>query len=439
MIRRSLFPVAVGLSILLLALLFTKVLSDSTVKAIPHVTNIYFDGKEVTSKEQKGYYFNGTSYLPSTLEYEGTLYVPISLVGTTLNKPIRWNQPQQTVWLGTNPQPSKNQPPTQPTIASSSPIMSPAQPTQAAPTAKEIDETPSLFGLSLGDSLEKVIATVGQPTRKEPSALGYEWFIYNQNWNSYLQVGILNGKVVDLYSNAPKAAYAQVSIGTSYQSLTRKHNPKQLVTFSYQGAQIEISNQLKQRALVMVDETPVIYYLDQHNQHKVTAIRLLDRLPLIQGGFYETKWTYRGKAPQFNPPALSIKQQELVNIANERQILDITNVMRFRYKLPLLKWNETAAKVARSHSDDMENNQFFDHISATTGLNPFQRLQQAGVLYQLAGENIAAGYPDAIEAVENWMNSLGHRKNILEKGFTELGSGAVSNYYTQNFVTPKKQ
>ncbi|MCK9907472.1 CAP domain-containing protein, partial [Frankia sp. Cpl3] len=66
----------------------------------------------------------------------------------------------------------------------------------------------------------------------------------------------------------------------------------------------------------------------------------------------------------------------------------------------------------------METNNFFQHVSVTTGLDPFARLKQAGLSYQLAGENIAAGFPDAIEAHESWMNSPGHRKNMLEKGFT---------------------
>jgi len=55
----------------------------------------------------------------------------------------------------------------------------------------------------------------------------------------------------------------------------------------------------------------------------------------------------------------------------------------------------------------------------------------------MAGENIAAGYPDAIEAHESWMNSPGHRKNVLEKDFTQLGVGVIADYYTQAFLTPR--
>ncbi|TGV29209.1 secretion protein, partial [Mesorhizobium sp. M00.F.Ca.ET.186.01.1.1] len=65
-------------------------------------------------------------------------------------------------------------------------------------------------------------------------------------------------------------------------------------------------------------------------------------------------------------------------------------------------------------------------------------LKQANITYSMAGENIAAGYPDAIEAHESWMNSPGHRKNILEKDFTQLGVGVITDYFTQAFLTPNK-
>ncbi|MFP3380504.1 secretion protein, partial [Bacillus sp. SIMBA_069] len=97
---------------------------------------------------------------------------------------------------------------------------------------------------------------------------------------------------------------------------------------------------------------PFIYYLDKQNDNKVTAVRMIDTQMLLRGGFYDTKWSYQGKAPDFNPPALSVGERELVNEAYERQILDLVNVSRYRYKLPALQWNEKAAQVARGHSHD---------------------------------------------------------------------------------------
>jgi uncharacterized protein YkwD len=61
-------------------------------------------------------------------------------------------------------------------------------------------------------------------------------------------------------------------------------------------------------------------------------------------------------------------------------------------------------------------------------------LTRSGITYKSAGENIAMGQFDAIEAHEGWMNSLGHRENILNKDFTMLGVGAKGEYYTQNFI-----
>lgn len=463
MIHRWLLPTSVGLAILIMVSLFWFN-HESTVRAIPLPSQLYIDGKEVTAQEHRGFYFNGTSYVPATLEYEGTLYVPLRLVGSKLNKPVGWSEGKSAVWLGSAPaprsaKPANAVPAAKPVVEFSAvnaqSVVSLYQPNsvqkpsenQNKPANQELSQTPNqseqtkqaaLFGISIGDSVQHVQKLLGPPTRQELSALGYEWYIYKNDIHKYLQVGVANGKVVDLYSNSPAAALQNIGIGTSYESLSRKQSLTPIVSFTYSDARVEVSNQVKQKPLALIAGTPVIFYLDQHNQNKVTAIRLLDRLQLIQGGFYETKWTYQGKAPNFDPPPLTIKQQELVNAAQERQILDLTNVIRYRHKLPTVKWNDYAAKVARSHSNDMESHQYFDHVSATTGLNPFQRLQKAGIRYQMAGENIAAGYPDAIEAVENWMNSLGHRKNILEKGFTELGVGVITDYYTQNFITPFK-
>jgi uncharacterized protein YkwD len=305
----------------------------------------------------------------------------------------------------------------------------------ASSSEAQEEEQTALFGITLGMSDQQVLAKLGNPARQEPAQLGYTWWIYNRDYSRYLQIGVLDGKVVDLYSNAPTAEIEGVGIGTTYQSLSRKYSIQPIVSFSFQNAAVQITNLPRERPLVKNKETPIIFYLDKQSNANVTALRLIDRLALLRGGFFETKWTYQGAAPDFDPPRLTIRQQEEVNRAHERQILDLTNVIRCRYKLPTLSWYDKASLVARSHSKDMEMNHYFNHVSATSGMDPFQRLKQAGVHYLLAGENIAAGFPDAIEAYESWMNSPGHRKNILEKGFRQLGVGVYLDYYTQNFVT----
>ncbi|QOS98850.1 hypothetical protein JNUCC42_20815 [Brevibacterium sp. JNUCC-42] len=303
------------------------------------------------------------------------------------------------------------------------------------PPTKFASSTPTIFEISLHMSAQQVETILGKPDRQDPSLFGYDWWIYNKHPDHYIQVGVLKGKVVDVFSNSPKAALTnQIRIGTSYDMLKRSFSLQEGVTFSYEDTFVEIKNVREERPLQLVGDIPVLFYLDKHNQQKVTGIRIIDKLTLLQGGFYETKWTYTGEAPNFTPPIPNKISQEEIDRAMEKQILDLTNVIRYRYQVPALRWNEKAAFTARSHSIDMQRNQYFDHISATTGLSPFDRLKKNGLTYQIAGENISAGFPDAIEAYQSWLNSLGHRKNVLEKQFEELGVGVSADYFTENFV-----
>lgn len=430
----------IALGVLGISRLFT---SDTTsfIRVNLNSASIYWDGREIVASEKPGYYTEEGKEIPASLEYEGTLYVPLPMISRHLNKPIGWDETSQTAWVGQPPVFSVGQPEKQTTpdaVPVSLPL--PQKPaTNKPPTAPIREEKPNtIFDIALGMSSEEVHKRLGEPARKEPSSLGYQWWVYNRDPARYIQVGIANDKVVDVYSLAPTAKLGNIGVGTSQQSLERQLDVQNIVSFSFQGAQIQITNQKQQRPLVMKDGTPYIYYLDKQNGNKVTAVRMMDTQMLLRGSFYETKWTYQGQAPNFDPPPLRVGERELVNAASERQILDLVNVSRYRYKLPPLQWNERAADVARKHSMDMEGNNFFDHISATTGSNPFDRMKSASLAYSMAGENIAAGYTDAIEVHEGWMNSPGHRKNVLEKGFTQLGVGVYTDYFTQTFLTPMK-
>lgn len=426
--RKWLWIALIVLSVLGISRFFT---SDNTSLIRVHIypTAVYWEGRQIAAGEKRGTDQEGAQEFPSVLEYRGTLYVPLDMVGRQLNKPVGWDSSSHTAWVG--------QPPAaeQPAAVQAS---APPAATQVSEKALPKAEGPAtnLFGVSLGMPSHDVVKLLGKPARQEPSALGYQWWVFNANPARYLQVGIADGKVVDLYSNAPEAKLENVGIGTSLASLSHTYDLQNTVLFSYMSAQIQITNQKQQRPLVMNNGVPLIFYLDKQNDDKVTALRIIDTHMLLRGGFYETKWSYRGQAPNFDPPAMSVKDRELVNAAYERQVLDLVNVSRYRYKLPPLEWNERAAEVARKHSLDMDANGYFDHVSATTGSDPFDRLKQANIKYKMAGENIAAGYTDAIEAHESWMNSPGHRKNVLEKGFSQLGVGVISDYYTETFLTP---
>ncbi|MBU8878356.1 SafA/ExsA family spore coat assembly protein [Bacillus sp. FJAT-29790] len=122
----------------------------------------------------------------------------------------------------------------------------------------------------------------------------------------------------------------------------------------------------------------------------------------------------------------------------EDQVVQLVNQERAKNGLKPLKSNWELARVARYKSQDMIDKRYFDHNSPTYG-TPFQMMKNFGISYRSAGENIAAGQATPKEVVQAWMNSEGHRKNILSSNFTEIGVGYVKggsygHYWTQMFI-----
>jgi uncharacterized protein YkwD len=137
------------------------------------------------------------------------------------------------------------------------------------------------------------------------------------------------------------------------------------------------------------------------------------------------------------------KGQDFKLNADEEKLIELTNQERKKKKLPPLKTSLALCKVARAHSANQAKQQKMAHV--LDGKNPFQRLKEAKYRYEDAGENVAFGLNVALtDVMEGWMGSELHRKNILDKSFTEIGLGAVAGkdgtvYYTQVFGTPKKE
>lgn len=119
----------------------------------------------------------------------------------------------------------------------------------------------------------------------------------------------------------------------------------------------------------------------------------------------------------------------------EQQVIDLVNDIRVQNGLKKLTANWELSRVARYKSQDMHDNKYFSHTSPVYG-SPFDMIKSFGISYRTAGENIAHGYktPDAV--VTGWMNSSGHRANILNASYTQIGVGYVSdgNYWTQMFI-----
>lgn len=121
--------------------------------------------------------------------------------------------------------------------------------------------------------------------------------------------------------------------------------------------------------------------------------------------------------------------------AYEREVVRLVNLERAKAGLSPLEYDWQLSRVARYKSEDMQKNKYFSHTSPTYG-SPFNMMKSFGISYKTAGENIAKGYQTPSAVVNGWMNSKGHRANILNSSFTHIGVGYVAsgNYWTQMFV-----
>ncbi|WP_063729518.1 CAP domain-containing protein [Streptomyces sp. RTd22] len=119
------------------------------------------------------------------------------------------------------------------------------------------------------------------------------------------------------------------------------------------------------------------------------------------------------------------------------EVITLTNAERAAARLAPLAPDPRLTAAAQAHSDDMVARDFYDHTSPE-GRQPWDRAATAGATHRGIGENIACGQRGPAEVVRGWMNSPGHRANILKPDFTHIGVGYATGsragtYWTQVF------
>lgn len=150
--------------------------------------------------------------------------------------------------------------------------------------------------------------------------------------------------------------------------------------------------------------------------------------------------------PQVKNPALIYPGQKLTIPSltdvksQENEVIRLLNVQRSKGGLQPLTQNWQLSRVARYKSQDMIDKGYFSHTSPTYG-SPFRMMESFGIRYSAAGENIAMGQRSPAEVMNAWMNSPGHRNNIMSPSFTQIGVGLAKDkngrmYWTQMFIKP---
>ncbi|MBM7837527.1 uncharacterized protein YkwD [Alkalihalobacillus xiaoxiensis] len=313
-----------------------------------------------------------------------------------------------------------------------------SQPEEDEPIKEEHDadhaaESTINLGALMEGTSEEIRATLGEPDRKDPSAFGYESWIYNQFEDGYVQVAIQQGEVVSIVASGTpisgflgneRASYSELSSLFTFEDNVPVETSAGTFTFRL------TDQDQSMRPLTQVGDYWLQLYMDVHTD-ELSTIRLMNADVLLMQKPYSLSYT--GNIPE--RPVLSEDAQKKVEQANEQQIFEHTNHIRKHHELNPFEWSEEVSNVAYLHSLDMHDQQFFDHISPGRG-NLADRFNEGAVEFKVAGENIALKYVDGVAAVEGWLNSEGHRVNLLHQEYHYLGVGVYDEYYTQNFLKP---
>ena len=249
--------------------------------------------------------------------------------------------------------------------------------------------------IKIGDNKAKIISNLGEPSRIDYSEYNFKWYVYNEDLNKFAMVGIEDENVVALYSNGIDSNEMDIKLNSNRDSVREKYTP---LEYKKKGNTRYVINSNNQYDILDIEKNYVTVFYDIHEDNKVCGYQIISK---------KAESTLNGIYSQG-----SGELQE----SFEAQTKDLVNTERTKNNLDILSYSEKA-----------------------TTKSPFNRMEEEGINYKNAGENIAAGQSSAIYAHHAWMNSLGHRKNILGDykyiGVGVIFGGYYNIYYTQNFYT----
>lgn len=270
--------------------------------------------------------------------------------------------------------------------------------------------------IKIGDSLESVINKVGKPGRIDESEYSFKWYVYNQYGDKFFMVGIEEEKVAALYSNSINTCESdKIKLDYNRDYVRENYEP---LEYKKKGNTRYIISSDDQYDIIKKDKKYITVFYDIYEDYRICAFQVLnEKVENSLDGIYA-------------------KEDEDLRKSLELQVIDLANSVRAQRNLNKLSFSEKATVSSRKHSQDMLEKDYFDHVNKENK-NPFDRMKSEGIVYLGAAENIAAGQTSAIYAHEAWMNSEGHRKNILGN-YNNIGVGVsfggyYSLYYTQNF------
>lgn len=274
----------------------------------------------------------------------------------------------------------------------------------------------TVLDLPLGATQNQVIEKLGEPLRKDVSAYGFSWWIYHNQYSDYTALGLSEGKLV------------------GYFTLSSKFTLPKTVTLGQNKADINqilgspLQSLIKSDGEYELENSPYIATYKQGAYFVKTHFDAIDGGKLFAVQVLPQDFEQKIKG-YYGTPSLLLRN------AYEMQIFDLANAFRVQNGVKPYLYAKDAAEVAYGHSVDMAKRNFFDHVTPDDK-TPAHRFKSAGLSPSVVSENIAAGYINGFDAHTGWINSKGHRENLL-RPMTYLGVGVYfggnyGTYYTQN-------
>ncbi|WP_372011175.1 CAP domain-containing protein [Paenibacillus chitinolyticus] len=155
--------------------------------------------------------------------------------------------------------------------------------------------------------------------------------------------------------------------------------------------------------------------------------------PETQAPVSTPKPTTKPSAPVATPAPKPTEKPASSQSEFADQVVTLVNQERSKAGLKPLASDSALAAMALDKAKDMYTNNYFDHNSPTYG-SPFDMMKSYGISYTYAGENIAKGQRTPQEVMNSWMNSQGHRENILSPNFTKIGVAYYNGEWVQEFI-----
>lgn len=301
--------------------------------------------------------------------------------------------------------------------------------------AEDLEEDPlgvdrPVEGVStyIGKSTDEWLEDYGKPERMEPSAFGYEWWVYSQSFSNYTMVGVKEGRIVQVYAAGTAVDVAPFEIGQTLDDIYRFTIVENEITVKYDTSIYTFSltaQDTVSRMLVRFDDVYAQLYIDTADD-VLEAVRFTDAETLIRHQPYDLMFT--GELLPVTKPSSML--QKAIDKANAKQIIDLTNVYRLHHQQRAYETSPSVSQVAIEHSRNtaMKNMPSSEDMELESLEN---RLADANIAFEEAAENTASQYYDAMEAVHGWINSESHRDSLLSERFNQIGVGAFGKYYTQ--------